>query len=109
MTEFLRSGYARLVLPVRPGFETVVESRLNLDLPEPFHATPAVASAKDPSLSIADEIRAAQDLAGGQADGDPWPVILPTTLVALDGTSLPWYPTACDPPNDSTPELGAPT
>jgi hypothetical protein len=100
MVQFLRSGYARLVLPVRPGFETVVESRLNLDLPEPFTATPPATSADDPSLPIADEIRAAQDLAGGVPDGDPWPITLPTTLVALDGTPLPWQPTPCDPTGD---------
>jgi hypothetical protein len=103
LTEFLRSGYARIVLPVRPGFETVVQSRLNLDLPEPFATTPPATSADDPSLSIADEIRAAQDLAHGEPDGDPWPVTLSTTLVALDGTDLPWYATDCDPDDDDIP------
>jgi hypothetical protein len=97
--QFLASGFARVVLPVRPGFENVVESRLGLDLPEPFTTSPAPVPSDDPSLPIADEIRLAQAFAGGVPDGDPWPVVVPTTLVALDGTPMPTFPTACDPPD----------
>lgn len=104
--QFLGAGFARVVLPVRPGFENVVESRLSLDLPEPFTTSPAPVPSDDPSLAIADEIRAAQDLAGGKPDGKPWPIVLPTTLVALDGTPMPTYRTVCDPPPDDD---GGPT
>ena len=71
----------------------------------PFATSPAPVPSDDPSLPIADEIRAAQDLAGGKPDGKPWPVVLPTTLVALDGTPMEEYPTVCDKPSDD----GGPT
>ena len=93
---FLSAGAARVVLPIRPGFELLVASRLGLDLPEPFVAGAAAMSSGDPSLAIADELRAAQDSSRGTPDGKPWPITLPTTLVALDDTPMPTYPTACD-------------
>jgi hypothetical protein len=97
--QFIRAGSARVVLPVHPGFERVVGSRLHLKLPSPAVAPSAPQPADGPYLDIAEEIRAAQDaLAGGKPSGRPWPVVLPTTLVALDDTPMPSYPTACDPP-----------
>jgi hypothetical protein len=105
---FLGAGLARIVLPVRPGFENVVESRLGLDLPEPFTTSPAPVASDDPSLPIADEIRAAQERSGGVPDGQPWPIVLPTTLVALDGTPMPSYPTVCDPPTDDDDDAPTP-
>jgi hypothetical protein len=40
--------------------------------------------AKEPWLSIAEEVRARQDDTTGTAVGTPWPVVLPTTLIMLD-------------------------
>jgi hypothetical protein len=100
--DFLRAGAARVVLPVRRGWERMVGSRLSLRIPawpkEPKLSTAPIRSG-DPFLEIAEEIREAQDmLRGGVPSGDPWPVVLPTTLVAFDGTPMPTYTTACDPP-----------
>jgi hypothetical protein len=100
--DFLRAGAARIVLPVRRGWEQMVGSRLSLHLPawpnEPKTSTAPFLN-DDPFLEITEEIREAQDqLRGGVPSGDPWPIILPTTLVAFDGTPMPSYPTACDPP-----------
>ncbi|MFJ6895149.1 hypothetical protein [Streptomyces hokutonensis] len=98
-TQFLRAGSARVVLPVRPGFESVVASRLHLQLPSPAVPASAPQPSDGPYLDIAEEIRAAQDItAGGVPSGTPWPVVLPTTLVALDDTPMPTYPTPCSPP-----------
>ncbi|WP_215453379.1 hypothetical protein [Streptomyces sp. ATCC 21386] len=98
-SQFLRAGSARLVVPVRPGFERLVGSRLHLRLPSPAVPAAEPQPADGPYLDIAEEIRAAQDATlGGVPCGKSWPVVLPTTLVALDGTPMPVYPTACDPP-----------
>ncbi|WP_326762809.1 hypothetical protein OHB35_53065 [Streptomyces phaeochromogenes] len=100
-TQFLRAGSARVVLPVRPGFESVVASRLHLTLPSPAVPASAPQPSDGPYLDIAEEIRAAQDVtAGGVPSGPPWPVVLPTTLVALDSTPMPSYETACSPPEE---------
>jgi hypothetical protein len=97
-TQFLRAGAARAVLPIRPGFERAVESRLHLRLPSPVIPASAPQPSTGPSIDIAEEIRAAQDInVGGEPRGTPWPVVLPTTLIALDGTRMPKYPTQCDP------------
>jgi hypothetical protein len=36
-------------------------------------------------------------MGGGLPDGPPWQVVLPTTLIALDGTQFDAHPTARDP------------
>jgi hypothetical protein len=100
--DFLRAGSARIVLPLRRGWERLVGSRLGLQLP-PWPTTPEPSTSPlpggDPFLDITEEIREAEDrLFGGTPSGRPWSVVLPTTLVAFDGTPMPTYPTACDPP-----------
>jgi len=82
---FLRAGAARVVLAVRPGFERAVCNRLAVALPEPWASGPALVPDEDPWLSLVEEIREAQDPSFGLVSvGDSWPVVLPTTLVALD-------------------------
>lgn len=93
--EFLRAGAARVVLPVRPGFETTVAHFLD---------TGEIWDGADPPLlssplyvSIIQEIKE-RDLAPGDevAQGDPWDVRLPTTLVRLrpDGSLPTWQKNA---------------
>ena len=89
--DFLRAGAARVVLPVRPGFETAVAHFLD---------TGEIWDGADPPLlssplyvNIIQEIKE-RDLASGDevAQGDPWDVRLPTTLVRLrpDGSLPTW-------------------
>jgi hypothetical protein len=83
--QFLRAGAARIVLPVRRGFERVVCSRLGLPLERGWFSDPAPIPREEPWLSIVEEIQSYQR--GGDEGvpvGAPWEVVLPTTLVALD-------------------------
>ncbi|HEU4507650.1 MAG TPA: hypothetical protein VFR78_05395 [Pyrinomonadaceae bacterium] len=87
--EFMKAGFARVVLSVRPGFEHAVAHFLTTgetwnggDLPDitsPLY------------LSIIEEIRERDDAPGAEIpQGDPWDVRLPTTLVKLrNDNSLP--------------------
>ena len=81
---FLRSGYARLQVPVRPGFEKLVLYYLFTGdlwrggeapiIGDPFY------------LPIVEELAEATGLSLSEAApyGEPWTYRLPTTLVALD-------------------------
>ncbi|MES2662565.1 MAG: hypothetical protein V4629_04595 [Pseudomonadota bacterium] len=80
--EFIKAGAARVVLSVRPGFEKAVAHYFSTgqiwnggDLPDitsPLY------------VSIIDEIRERDKAPGLEvAQGDPWEVRLPTTLVIL--------------------------
>jgi hypothetical protein len=105
--QFLRSGSARVVLPVRPGFERVVQSRLSLRLPSAAISAASPLPAVGPYLDIAEEIRESQNSQqGGKPSGSPWSVVVPTTLVALDGTPMPTYATACDPAREDLDDVG---
>ncbi len=87
--EFIKAGAARVLLSVRPGFEKAVAHYFSTgqiwnggDLPDitsPLY------------VSIIDEIRERDKAPGLEvAQGDPWEVRLPTTLVILrDKPSLP--------------------
>jgi hypothetical protein len=86
---FLRAGYARVVLPVRRGFESTVcfflaTGRLWSGGPAPWVNHPLY-------IPLAAELRAAQALPdGGIQEGAPWELRLPTTLVWLqDDAQLP--------------------
>lgn len=89
--QFLTAGFARVVVPVRPGFETVVEH---------FRQTGKVwlggklPTITDPDyLPIADEIAASLGAPGDEVPvGEPWDVIVPTQLVKLrPDNSLPQW------------------
>jgi hypothetical protein len=79
---FLQSGMARVVVPVRPGFEHHVEH---------FRRTGEVWSGAQPPtigdpdfLSIAAEIKAQTGAPGDEEPvGEPWDIVVPTQLVAL--------------------------
>ncbi len=100
--EFLRAGSARLVVPVRPGFELAVCSHLGISPVLPWQAgKPPIVDA-EPYLSIAEEIKSSQTTLGQAPKrvDTPWIVRLPTTLVKLKAdANLPVFrePTPPDP------------
>lgn len=80
--EFLTSGYARVVVPVRPGFESAVEHYRQTGQIWTGGKLPEIT---DPDyLPIAEEIKARQNAGGTEIPiGEPWEVLLPTQLVKL--------------------------
>jgi hypothetical protein len=79
---FLRAGAARVVFPVRPGFESAVLHFLETGEIWEGGPPPDVNSAL--YVPIVKEIQEAQGAPGDEvAQGDSWPVRLPTTLVKL--------------------------
>jgi len=81
--EFLQSGSARVVVPVRPGFEIAVNHYLetgNIWYGE--GSPPDIGSAT--YVSIVDEIKSRTGASAGETpEGDRWDVRLPTSLVLL--------------------------
>lgn len=80
---FLKAGAARVVVPVRPGFEAALAH---------FHETGDVWMGEeipdmlgDNYVSIIAEIKAANHAPGEEVLVDRWEVTLPTTLVLLKG------------------------
>ena len=102
---FLQAGYARVVLPVRLGFECAVQVYLCTGLPWLGAGdVPPVGDTTQNSLylDVAEEIKALTG--GGSARevetpvGDPWEYALPTTLIKLrKDDSLPeWHRVGAD-------------
>ncbi|MFF0476566.1 hypothetical protein [Streptomyces sp. NPDC004284] len=94
---FLKAGAARVVVPVRPGFEAALAH---------YHETGDVWMGEeipdmygDHYLSIIEEIKAANRAPGQEVCVEQWEVALPTTLVLLkDDATLPsWPATSCGP------------
>ncbi|MEV6330547.1 hypothetical protein [Streptomyces sp. NPDC051909] len=94
---FLKAGAARVVVPVRPGFEAALAH---------YHETGDVWMGEeipdmygDHYLSIIEEIKAANRAPGDEVCVDQWEVTLPTTLVLLkeDATLPTWPATSCGP------------
>jgi hypothetical protein len=86
-TKFLQAGSSRVVIPVHPAYnDAVMYFMENNGAIWSGGDTPRL---KDLMfLSIADELRSqTDDLAGAVAEGEPWEVILPTTLVYLQQDS----------------------
>ena len=101
--QFLQSGYARVVLPVRPGFERAVLFYLATGLPWLGGDITSIGSDGNPLyLDAAEEIKALTDSgADGSIDkpvGDPWEYTVATTLVKLrdDGALPEWHRTGPD-------------
>jgi hypothetical protein len=108
---FLQAGYARVVVPVRLGFETAVQFYLNSGLPWLGGDLPSVGDdTQNPLyLDVAEEIK---NLTGGGYSGeievpvgDPWEYVLPTTLIKLrDDDTLPeWHRVPPSPANANDP------
>ena len=82
--EFLRAGAARVVLPVRPGFELSITHFLETGQIWQGGDPPLITSPM--YLSIVDEIKERTGSPGTEVPyGEPWEVRVPTTLVAVRG------------------------
>jgi hypothetical protein len=82
--KFLRAGAARVVLPVRPGFEKSVLNYLDLGPGALLAGADQPVFEDETYLAIVDEIAdQTDDIGGGDAEGDPWPVVVATNLVKL--------------------------
>ena len=80
--DFLRAGAARVVFPVRPGFEAAVVHYLETG--EIWNGGPPPDISSSLYVPIIQEIQEATGAPGSEvAQGDPWEVRLPTTLVRI--------------------------
>jgi len=80
--DFLRAGAARVVFPVRPGFEAAVIHYLETG--EIWNGGPPPDISSSLYVPIVKEIQEATGAPGSEISvGDPWLVHLPTTLVRL--------------------------
>jgi hypothetical protein len=80
---YLQAGAARVVAPVRPGFETAVAHYLETG--EIWNGDGAPPQINSPLyVSILDELKARADAPGAEiAVGNPWTTTVPTPLVIL--------------------------
>jgi len=82
-TKFLQAGSAKVVLPVHPAYNDAVMYYLEND-GAVWNGGDAPRLNDPMFISIAEELRnQTDDLAGAVPEGDPWEVVLPTTLVYL--------------------------
>jgi hypothetical protein len=80
--QFIKAGYCRAVVPVRPGFEGAVDHFMTFG--EIWNGGPLPAISTDLYLPIADELAERLDQPGDEIpQGDPWEVRVPTSLVKL--------------------------
>jgi predicted transcriptional regulator len=89
--DFLKAGYARVQIPIRPGFEEALDHFRVFGDPWLGGSLPAVSD--DLYLPIAEELAERLDRPGDEVPvGDPWDVRVPTTLVKLrpDDTLPEW-------------------
>jgi hypothetical protein len=92
-TKFLQAGSARVVIPVRPGYNEVITYFMQTGKVWGRDGNPPLIKKEDGSLndlfiSIAEELRnQTDDLAKATPEGDSWEVVLPTTLVYLQKDS----------------------
>lgn len=84
--EFLQAGYARVVVPVRPGFEVPLQHFL--DTGQVWNGEPLPEVGTDLYVSIIQEIKERQGAPlEEELFGDSWDVRLPTSLTRLRNTS----------------------
>lgn len=80
--QFLKAGYCRAVVPVRPGFQGAVDHFMTYG--EIWNGGPLPTISNPLYLPIADEISERLNRPGDEIpQGDPWMVRIPTTLVHL--------------------------
>ena len=85
-TNFLQAGSARVLLAVRPGYESAVAHFLATR--EIWVGGPSPVIGDSLYVPLYDEIRSQQDsLSGAEPDGDPWIFELPTSLVYLESNN----------------------
>lgn len=82
-TKFLQAGSSRVVIPVQPGYNDAIMYFLENNGSIWGGGEPP--RLNDPLfISLADELRnQTDDLGNAKPEGDPWEVVLPTTLVYL--------------------------
>lgn len=92
-TAFLQAGSARVVLPVRPGYEVAVAHYEQTGQPFLGGKPPVI---NDPLyVSLISELKSKTDkYATATPEGEPWTYRVPTTLVILPGEQLPDYTTS---------------
>ncbi len=97
-TKFLQAGSGRAVLPVRPGYNDVISYYMQTGSIWNIDGNPPLIKKEDGSpndlfISIAEELKnQTDDLANAIPEGEPWEVVLPTTLVYLqDNSDLPKF------------------
>jgi hypothetical protein len=78
---FLRSGSARVIVPVRPGMDAMVHHWLIYQ--EPFFGRPLPIPGEDQYVSVATEIRDLISPLTGGIPEDSWETKLGTTLLYL--------------------------
>ena len=89
---FLKAGAARVVVPVRPGFETALDHYMSTGETWNGGELPAIGS--DDYVPILVEISEQLGAPGNEvAQGEPWEVVIPTSLVKLraDGSLPSWH------------------
>lgn len=79
--EFLRSGFARVMVPVQPGQETNVLNFLSLGLKAVFDGASETIIDDSEFMSLLAELK--EPLYPPIQEGEAWEVIVPTTLVKL--------------------------
>ncbi|MFN3917962.1 MAG: hypothetical protein ACK4K0_09485 [Flavobacteriales bacterium] len=82
-SEFLKAGYARVVVPVHPKFTEAILHYLNTGEIWMGEELPAIDD--ELYLSIIDEIQESEDNTDGEEMGDPWETRIPTNMVMLTG------------------------
>lgn len=89
--DFIKSGYCRLVVPVRPGFEGAVDHFMTFG--EPWMGGPLPTVSSEHYLPIAEELAELSGQPGDEVpEGDPWEIRIPTNLVKLrDDDQLPTW------------------
>lgn len=96
LTAFLQAGSVRVLLAVTPGHDDAVLHFLATR--EPWEGGPAPVIGDPLFIPLHEEIRKQQDdLYNAVPEGTPWPFVLPTSLVYLDGGGAIW-PEFPDPP-----------
>jgi hypothetical protein len=96
-TRFLQSGFARVVVPVRPGFEEAILHYCDTGQIWNGDGVPTIED--DMYLSIIDEIRAQEEIVGDEnlpVVGEPWIIKVPTNLVRLNASTSPVLPDFSD-------------
>ena len=82
-TEFLRAGYARVVVPVHPKFTKAMLHYLNTGEIWMGEELPAIDD--ELYLSIVEEIQAQENNVDGEPIGAAWETRIPTNMVMLTG------------------------
>ncbi len=92
-SRFLQAGYARVVVPVRPGFEEAILHYCDTGQIWNGDSVPTIED--DLYLSIIDEIREQEEIVGDEnlpVVGEPWIIKVPTNLVRLNASTSPTLP-----------------